>query len=158
MPSSTDRLEKSIVLPVPRARVWQAITDVHEFNEWFGVDLTAPFVPGAAVSGRLRVPGYEHLLLTAWVETIEPERRFAFRWHPNATDTSIDYSGEPTTLVTFTLEDVDGGTRLTIVESGFDALPESRRIRALTSNSNGWTSQLTRIAEHVSTARTAKTS
>jgi uncharacterized protein YndB with AHSA1/START domain len=152
MPSSTDRIEKSIVLPAPRSRVWRAITDVREFNAWFGVALTAPFTLGAAVSGPITVPSYEHLVMTVWVETIEPERHFAFRWHPSAIEPGVDYSAEPTTLVTFTLEDVPGGTRLTIVESGFDALPESRRLPAFTDNSKGWAAQIEKIAAYLAAA------
>ena len=73
MPSSTDRIEKSIVLPAPRTRVWRAITDVREFNTWFGVELTTPFTSGAMVSGRITIPNYDHLVMTLWVEAMEPE-------------------------------------------------------------------------------------
>ena len=78
--------------------------------------------------------GYEHLVVTFWVDKIEPQHYFSFRWHPDATDVAMDYSKEPTTLVEFKLVDVDGGTELTIVESGFDAIPESRRAKAFASN------------------------
>ena len=149
MPSSTDRLEKQIVIDAPRTRVWRAITDVQEFNEWFGVRLTSPFAPGAEVSGQITIPGYTHVTMTAWVETVEPEHRFSFRWHPNAIDPKVDYSGEPTTLVTFTLEEVSGGTRLTVTESGFDAIPEWRRVPAFQGNSEGWASQLENVRKHV---------
>lgn len=149
MPSSTDRIEKSVILSAPRSRVWRAVTDFREFNKWFGVELTSAFTPGAVVSGNLAVPGYEHLLMTVWVETIDPERTFSFRWHPNATDTSVDYSADATTLVVFTLDEVPEGTRLVVTESGFDALPESRRVPAFTGNSRGWESQMKRISDYL---------
>ena len=139
--SSTDRIEKVVNLDVPRARVWRALTDVTQFNAWFGVALLTPFAPGAAVDGKLTYKGYDHLTLQIWIETMEPERRFSFRWHPFAIDPTIDYSAEPTTLVSFTLEDAPGGTKLTIVESGFDAIPASRRAAAFSSNSSGWDGQ-----------------
>ncbi|MEP7001705.1 MAG: SRPBCC family protein, partial [bacterium] len=145
MPSTTDRIEKEIILDAPRARVWRAITNVREFNEWFGVALTAPFAPGVTVSGQITHPGYEHVTMTAWVETMEPEHHFAYRWHPDNLDPTVDYSAEPTTLVTFILEEVERGTRLIVTETGFDALPASRRAHALQGNSNGWKSQLERI-------------
>lgn len=63
--------------------------------------------------------------------------------HPNATDAAVDYSVEPRTLVTFTLEDSpDGGTLRRVVESGFDALPAARREPAFLGNSKGWRGQL----------------
>lgn len=146
MPSSTDRIEKSVVLNAPRSRVWRAITDVAQFNQWFGVTLESPFVPGAEVSGKITYPGFEHMTMTVWVDRIEPERFFSFRWHPHAVEADHDYSREPKTLVTFTLEDAGADTRLTIIESGFDAIPEARRHTAFTSNSGGWAEQLEFIA------------
>jgi uncharacterized protein YndB with AHSA1/START domain len=64
-------------------------------------------------------------------------------------DPAVDYSGEPTTLVEFRLEEVDGGTRLTVVESGFDHIPAGRRAEAYRMNEGGWTSQVRNIARHV---------
>jgi hypothetical protein len=56
-------------------------------------------------------------------------------------DASVDYSGEPTTLIVFDLEEVPGGTRLTISESGFDRIPLARRAAALKANEGGWAHQ-----------------
>ncbi len=143
--SSTDRFERQIVLDATPSRVWRAITDVSQFNSWFGVNLTTPFTPGGESTGQIAIRNYEHLTLHLWIEAMEPERFFSFRWHPNAIDPNVDYSTEPTTLVTFTIEPVGGGTRLTIVESGFDALPVARRATAFTGNAKGWSSQLENI-------------
>ena len=142
---STDRIEKQITLDAPRSRVWRALTEVKQFNAWFGVSLATPFAPGAEVSGQISIHGYEHVTMTIWIETMEPERFFSFRWHPYAIEPGVDYSAEPTTLVSFTLEDAGAGTRLTIVESGFDAIPESRRAKAFSMNSNGWNGQAENI-------------
>lgn len=138
---STDRIEKQVTLDAPRSRVWRALTEVKEFNAWFGVSLATPFAPGAEVRGQINIRNYEHVTMTIWIETMEPPRFFSFRWHPYAIEPGIDYSAEPTTLVSFTLEDAGAGTRLTIVEAGFDAIPESRRAKAFTMNSNGWNGQ-----------------
>jgi len=143
--TSTDRIEKLVNLDVPRSRVWRALTDVKQFNAWFGSALTGVFAPGAEVSGHLTFKNYEHVTMTIWIETMEPERFFSFRWHPYAIEPGVDYSAEPTTLVSFTLEDTAGGTKLTIVESGFDAIPESRRAKAFSMNSAGWDGQAKNI-------------
>lgn len=142
---STDRIEKRVTLDAPRSRVWRALTDVQQFNSWFGVALESPFTPGAEVSGKITFRGYEHVTMTIWIETMEPERFFSFRWHPYAIEAGVDLSAEPTTRVTFTLEEAGAGTRLTIVESGFDAIPESRRAKAFTMNSKGWDGQIENI-------------
>jgi uncharacterized protein YndB with AHSA1/START domain/uncharacterized damage-inducible protein DinB len=147
MPSrtSTDRIEKVVNLDAPRPRVWRALTDVRQFNAWFGSALTGLFMPGTEVSGKLTSRRFEHVTITLWIETMEPERLFSFRWHPYAIEPGVDYSAEPTTLVSFTLEDAAGGTRLTIVESGFDAIPASRRVTAFDMDSAGWDGQAKNI-------------
>ena len=116
----TDRIEKTIELKATVARVWRALTDHHEFGQWFRVRLEGPFVPGQVARGNILHPGYEHLRWEAVVQRMEPERLFSFTWHPYAIDPNQDYSGEPPTLVEFTLEKIATGTRLRIVESGFD--------------------------------------
>jgi hypothetical protein len=80
---------------------------------------------------------------------MEPERLFSFQWHPNAVDPAKDYSNESMTLVEFTLEDAEGGTLLTVVESGFDGIPIARRAAALKGNDQGWSEQLTAIEEYL---------
>ncbi|HEY2969006.1 MAG TPA: SRPBCC family protein [Casimicrobiaceae bacterium] len=147
--TSTDRIERQIRLGIPRARVWRALTDTREFGQWFGVKLSGAVAPGAKLRGPITHPGYEHLTLEATVETVEPEKRFSFRWHPYAIEPGVDYSSEPTTLVVFTLEDVEGGTLLKVVESGFDNIPASRRAKAFEMNSNGWAIQMENIKRHL---------
>lgn len=148
-PSSTDRIEKTIELKTPLGRVWRAISDYREFGQWFRVNLEGPFVPGQSTRGRIAYPGYEHLVMEVMVQKMEPERLLYFHWHPYAIDPSVDYSKEPPTLVEFTLEPIAGGTRLTLVESGFDALPASRRDLAFRMNDGGWTAQMKNIETHV---------
>jgi uncharacterized protein YndB with AHSA1/START domain len=143
--ATPDRIEKQVTLDAPRSRVWRALTDVAQFNAWFGVKLSAPFAPGAEVSGQITIREYDHVTMTIWIEAMEPERFFSFRWHPYAIEPGVDYAAEPTTLVSFTLEDAGQGTRLTIVESGFDAIPESRRAKAFAMNSSGWSGQAENI-------------
>lgn len=147
---STDRIEKSIFLRAPRARVWRAITTPEEFNSWFGVNLDGAFAPGAQVSGRITIPGYEHVNMEITIERVEPERLFSYRWHPYAIEAGVDYSGEPTTLVEFLLDEAPGGTKLTVTESGFDRIPEARRAEAFRMNEKGWEGQLKNIERHVS--------
>lgn len=147
---NTDRIEKKITLRAPRSRVWRAISRSEEFGAWFRVALPpGAFAPGARVKGNITYPGYEHLVMDITVERMEPERLFSYRWHPAAVDPGADYSAEPTTLVEFRLEEVPGGTELTLVESGFDAIPLARRAEAFRQNEGGWAEQLRNIERHV---------
>ena len=148
-PSPTDRIEKRIVLRVPRSRVWRALTDPAEFGSWFGVKVEGTFEPGAHVRGAITHPGYERVIWDIVVERMEFERVFSWRWHPYSVEPGVDYSPEPRTLVVFELEDVEQGTRLTLVESGFDGVPLARRALAYRMNEGGWTHQLQAIERHV---------
>ena len=145
-------IEKRIELKAPVSRVWRALTDHREFGEWFRVKLDGPFVPGQVSTGNITYPGYEHVKWTAVVKEIQPERLFSFTWHPYAIEPGVDYSQEPPTLVEFRLQPVNGGTLLTITESGFDKIPAHRRMEAFRMNSGGWEEQTKNIASHVAKA------
>ena len=148
----SDRIEKTIELKAPVSRVWRALTDYQEFGKWFRVLLEGPFVPGQIARGQITYPGYEHVRWEAVVRKMDPERLFSFTWHPYAVDPQEDYTGEPPTLVEFSLEKTARGTLLRVVESGFDKLPDKRRHEAFRMNEGGWSAQLENIAQHVEQA------
>jgi len=154
----TDVIEKSTLLRAPRSRVWKAIADSKEFGAWFGMTVEGPFVAGRTVEGRIATTQvdadvakqqepYVGMRCVLIVERVEPETLLSFRWNPGV-------DGEPgpdapTTLVTFQLSDEAGGTRLTIVESGFEAIPLDRRAKVFAENEGGWEMQLSLIARWV---------
>ncbi len=156
----TDRIEKKILLRAPRSRVWRAITDIGEFRSWFGVEFDAPFAAGKHMRGRIVGTAVDEDVAKAQrehakipfeitIDRIEPERLFAFSWHPFAVEPGVDYSAEPTTLITFALQDDAKGTLLTVTESGFDRIPLERRAKAFTANEHGWTIVVTLIEKHL---------
>lgn len=149
-PSDTDRIEKHILINAPRDRVWRALANAQEFGNWFGANLKdQAFAPGQRVRGPMTIAGFEHISFDAIIERMEPETLLSYRWHPYAVDPAVDHSKEQRTLVTFTLKDADGGTLLTVVESGFDQVPPGRRLEALRMNTRGWEAQLRNIERHV---------
>jgi uncharacterized protein YndB with AHSA1/START domain len=156
----TDQIEKKTVLKSTREHVWQAISDSARFGAWFGVEFAGPFVAGSWMNGKI-VPTkvdpevaklqerYTGKPFQMYVERIESMKRFSFRWHPFAVDSSYDYSNEPTTLVTFEVAETDGGVLLTITESGFEQIPIARRTQAFEANEGGWTHQLKLIERYL---------
>lgn len=96
-----DQIQKKIVLRAPLARVWSAISDARQFGAWFGVELEGPFVAGEPIRGVMRPTEVD----------------------PEDIDPGTDTSKEPTTLVELELKEIDGGTHLTVTESGFDKIP-----------------------------------
>ena len=157
-----DRIEKRILLNAGRERVWRAISDSTQFGTWFGMAVDGPFVAGTKVRAcimptmvdaevaRLQEP-HAGKAFDFWVDRIEPMNRICFRWHPYAVDPAIDVSQEPTTLITFDLEDAPGGILLTISESGFEQIPLSRRAEAFKANDGGWSMQTRLIEKYLAT-------
>lgn len=157
---STDRIEKSVLLNAPLDRVWSAISDSDAFGQWFGARFDGPFVEGAAVRGVITPTTVDEQVAKAqephkgmadtWeIVAVEPRRRLAFRWHPFAVESGVDYTDEPTTLVEFTLDETPDGVELRITESGFDAIPADRRRAAFEANSQGWAAQVELVRKYV---------
>ena len=155
-----DRIVKSTVLHAPPHAVWPALTDAKAFGTWFGAEFDGSFTPGAHLKGRITPTQvdaevaraqerYKGMPFDLTVDRIDPMRHFSFRWHPFAIDRSVDYSKEQPTLVEFNLEEVGDGTRLTVTESGFDGLPESRRAQAFAANAGGWEKQMELVRNFV---------
>jgi uncharacterized protein YndB with AHSA1/START domain len=145
-----DRIEKVVELAAPVARVWRAITDHNEFGAWFRVRLDNPFKVGETTTGKITYPGHEHMQWVSLTEQMEHERLFAFSWPPSAVDPDGVYDANAKVRVAFRLEPTEnGGTRLTITESGFLQFPESKRLEVLRSNTEGWDIQVQHIVAHV---------
>lgn len=150
--SPLNQIQRSTFIRAPRSRVWRALTDIGEFCRWFSAETEEPaFRPGAHIKLRSTYPGpYYKMEFSVDVEEMIPEQTFSWRWHPGTRDPGEDLSGEPPTLVTFTLEEAEGGTRITVTETGFDRLFESRRARVLEQNEGGWKHQMASIERYIS--------
>lgn len=142
---STHTIEKTVVLRAPRSRVWQALTKAEEFATWFRARIEGAFEPGAMVKATSTYPGHEDATWEMRIEEMVPETLFAFIWPQDGEQK------DPATWnrVEFRLEEVAEGTRLTMVESGFDRLPPERRDAVIRDNEGGWTLQMENIARHV---------
>ncbi len=151
-PRNTDRIEESVLLRVPRARVWRALTDTEEFGQWFGVKLAGVFAPGVTVKGTITSEGYEGTPFELAVERMEPPSLFSWRWHPYAIEPDVDYSAEEPTLVVCRLDETSGSTALSVEESGFDAIPAARRGEAYRMHQEGWGEQMKSIARYLAQA------
>jgi uncharacterized protein YndB with AHSA1/START domain len=153
-------IRKEIVLKAPLDKVWAAISDASQFGQWFGMKLDGPFVAGQPITGhitptvvdpevaKMQKP-HEGKPVSFSVGDIQPKTLFQLRWHPYAIDPDTDYSSEPMTLITFALKAVDGGTHLTLTESGFENIPMERRAEAFQMNDGGWTAQMKLIETYL---------
>ncbi|MEI6805753.1 MAG: SRPBCC family protein [Myxococcaceae bacterium] len=145
----TNHIEKIIELNASIDRVWRALTDFREFGTWFKVNIDVPFVLSEVSTGHMTYPGYEHIKWEARIQQMEAMKLFSFTWHPYAVNPKIDYSQESPTLVEFHLEPLLIGTRIVIIESGFDALPVDRKLEAFKMNQQGWSEQIKNIQTYL---------
>lgn len=158
---STDQTEKKVFLKATVGRVWRALADSREFGEWFGVAFdSGAFAPGKIMTGVIAPTIVNAKVAAAQqpyagkkfefvIGDMEPEKLFSFRWHPFAIEPNVDYSAEPMTLVTFVLKEMAGGVVLTVTESGFEQIPEARRLQAVTANEVGWTMVVTLVDDYL---------
>ena len=146
------RIDRTIEIQAPPERVFRALTNAAELSAWFQVQIEGEIASGNQVwMTSVHPKGGGQRFTVRFVEMTAP-RRFVWEWHPGAVDPSVDYSSEPWTTVTFTLEAVEGGTRLSVAETGFDEISLARRARVYGDNSQGWTEVLGWLQGYVQAA------
>jgi uncharacterized protein YndB with AHSA1/START domain len=122
-----ETIEREVVVPAPPAEVWPALADSGEISAWFGADAEVEVAPGG--SGVFRWPdGTER---RAVVEEVEPGHRLAFRWLPFQRTAGGQVVVVPPTRVEITLEEVDDGTRVRVVERAASGRPRLLAARAI---------------------------
>jgi uncharacterized protein YndB with AHSA1/START domain len=142
-----EQIERETVIAAPVERVWALLTEAEHLGRWFGdAGAELDLRPGGALSLSWERYG----TVRGRVVDVEAPRRFSYRWAvlPESFD-SEPVEGN-STLVEFTLEAAGEGTRLRVVESGFDKLfvdPEQRNQR-YEDNTKGWGDELAELAAY----------
>lgn len=136
--TGTITAEQTMVMQADRERIWKAITTANHFSKWFGLQVEiSRLEPG----GEFKFVEFKDSL-PGKIITVEPPELFEFEWTPEA--------GVPVfTLVTFRLEEVEGGTRVTMREQGFEKLPEQYRKSRFEGNSEGWQIQIHNLENYL---------
>ena len=134
-------VSRTIDIAAPVAKVWAAVTEPEHIKQWAG---SAASIDALRVGGHgvWTFEGYGDVPLV--IEEIDPPHSIAYRWG-NTQSPEVD--PEASTVFRFTLEETGSGTRLTVVESGFNTLadPPAR----MESNRGGWTSELDELVAYV---------
>ena len=139
-----DRIERTVALAHPPARVWAALTTAEGLAAWFGEEADIDLRPGGAARMRW-ASGYS---VEMRVERVEEPEVFGFTWQIFG----LPEDDPRRTYVEFTLEPAGPGTRLTVVESGFAQLPEDGYRKAYDGNTDGWGRELGELAEYLDAA------
>jgi uncharacterized protein YndB with AHSA1/START domain len=150
--TESTRIDKTIEINAAPDAVWRALTESDELSAWFQVTIEGDLAPGRDVWMTSVHPQHAgQRFMTRIVEMTAP-RRLVWEWHPGEVDPAIDYSREPCTTVTFTLEPSATGTRLTVSETGFDRISLARRAKVYEDNRQGWSEVLVWLRTHVEKA------
>jgi uncharacterized protein YndB with AHSA1/START domain len=130
------------VFPHAPETIWKTLTSGDLMGRWVGMMPTG-FEP--VVGNRFT---YQTTPAGEWDGTIRcevldviPNQRFAYSWK-GGHEGNIGYGSRLDTVVTFTLEKAEGGTRLRLVHSGF-VLP--RNETAYRGMSAGWLQVVSRL-------------
>ena len=136
-----DRIERTIEIAHPPARVWAALTTAEGLGTWFGNSASIDLRPG----GEATLTWSSGDSVTLRIERVEPPTAFGFTWGIYG----LPDDDPRHTYVEFTLDPTAGGTRLTVVELGFAQLPEDSYRKAFEANTDGWASELGELAEYL---------
>lgn len=122
--------------------IWKTLTSAELMGRWIGMVPTG-FEPVVGNRFAYRTTGAGQWDGTIQCEVLEviPNERFVYSWR-GGHESNVGYGAPLDTLVTFTLEKVEGGTRLRLVHTGF-VLP--RNETAYRGMSGGWPQVLSRI-------------
>ena len=126
-------IKRSIWINAPRERVWQAISVPEQIAAWFAPGMT--FKTENNIVSILMDGKY---IDVAWVEVMEPPRQLTTRPLP-----------DKKTATTYLLEEENGGTRFTVIESGLEALPAEDRAKYLEQDSAGWELALANLNAYI---------
>jgi uncharacterized protein YndB with AHSA1/START domain len=139
-----DRIERTVEIAHPPAKVWAALTTAEGLGTWFGNQATIDLRPGGAAQMTWTSGDKANMR----IERVEEPNVFGFTWHIYG----LPDEDPRRTYVEFTLEPVGAGTRLTVVESGFAQLPEGDHQKAFGGNVDGWANELGELVEYLNAA------
>jgi uncharacterized protein YndB with AHSA1/START domain len=142
--SFPDRIERTLDISHPPDRVWAALTTAEGLGAWFGNEATIDLRPGG--SARMSWTSGDKAQMR--IERVEQPTVFGFTWHIYG----LPEDDPRRTYVEFTLEPVNGGTRLTVVETGFAQLPGDAHQAAFGGNTEGWMRELNEMVAYLDAA------
>jgi uncharacterized protein YndB with AHSA1/START domain len=103
----TTSVRREMVLPVRPEELWPALTEADRLAEWFAPEVDIDARPGGGAVFR-----WAGGARRAVIEEVEAPHRLSFRWAEMGEDGEAERS-----RVEFTLEEVEEGTRLRVVET-----------------------------------------
>jgi uncharacterized protein YndB with AHSA1/START domain len=125
-------VERSVLIKVPIERVWQALTNPAQLEQWYAPG--CPWeIPALEPGATIKFHNTDTDIQLATIEVVKPLQEFTLRWqldpmHPGLTLTN-----------TFRLEPENGSTRVTVSQSGYESLPDGMREEQLRQDADAYT-------------------
>ena len=141
-PTGAEEIVVDEVFPHAPETIWKTLTSGELMSRWLDMAPTgfAPVV-GNRFTYRTAPAGEWDGTIRCEVLEVIPNQRFVYSWK-GGHEGNAGYGSPLDTVVTFTLEKAEGGTRLRLVHSGF-ILP--RNDTAYRNMSGGWNQVVPRI-------------
>ncbi|MGK4591029.1 SRPBCC domain-containing protein [Amycolatopsis sp. w19] len=139
-----DRIERTVEIAHSPAKVWAALTTAEGLGTWFGNQASIDLRPGGDAEMKWD-EGHKAIMR---VERVEEPEIFGFTWNIYG----LPDDDPRRTYVEFTLAPNGGGTRLTVVETGFSQLPDDVHQVAFEGNTKGWAAELGELIEYLDAA------
>ena len=98
---------------------------------------------------RFKFTWNDHGTSNGRIERLEPPNVFVYRWQAHTVPDHEPLTPENSTVVTFTLTDVENGTRLSVVETGFAGLETAVREKNFQENVSGWRVELQELIDYL---------
>ena len=132
-------VKRDIWIAAPRERVWQAVTNAEMIMKWWGDTwiINALKVGGGIEFGR---PGD---MIHATIAALDPPRQFSIHWPPPP-----NYQATNAYTI-FDLTDENNGTRVTVTETGYEALSGEERQERLNCTGQGYNTVLANLKAYV---------
>jgi uncharacterized protein YndB with AHSA1/START domain len=140
----TIAVERTVWIAVPRQRAWRAVTEPEHLDQWYATYYHWE-IPALAVGTMVKFyhkdDGTDMQIAT--LEIVDPPRQFTLRWQPDKLYPAM------TLVTTFLLEEENGGTRVTIIESGYESLPEDERQQWVEATGRGYTMSMANLKAYL---------
>jgi uncharacterized protein YndB with AHSA1/START domain len=138
---ATLEITKSIDIDAPVEKVWAALTEPKLIAEWFGDRCEFDARPGGKGLFGWTEHGAESRVT---IEHVDRPKTLIYRWAHVA---GADPAPGNSTVVRFDLAEIASGTRLSLLETGFEELDDPAG--QLEGNTGGWDAELGELVAFV---------
>lgn len=116
----TPMIKRDVWIAASRERTWSAITESNHLEQWYAPG--CPWeIPSLEVGTTVKFHNTDTDIQFATIEVADLPHQLTLRWQIDPTDATI------TLVNTFLLAEENGGTHITVTQTGYESLPDDIR-------------------------------